>query len=278
VQICIKVEQQVLRKGTSRSSYSNSYSKADHKREGKSLKEKPRENPPKAIVQENIKRREESTSSGWTSDIKCFKCLGRGYIQPQCPSMRTISEEEKNVESISEESDSERGKDAYAYEGELLMVRHSLHSQPSPQPEPQRENIFHTRCKISENVCSLIIDSGSCCNCFSARMVDKLKLELLPQPKPFKLHWINVGGDINVKNQVKVKFSVGNYVDGILCDVVPMEACHVFLGRPWQFYKQTIHYGLTNEITFTHKINVCTSSFDSHSGVGGSSPNEKEIR
>jgi len=52
VQICIKVEQQVLRKGTSRSFYSNSYSKTKYEREGKSLSEKPRENPTKAIVQE----------------------------------------------------------------------------------------------------------------------------------------------------------------------------------------------------------------------------------
>jgi len=63
-------------------------------------------------------------------------------------------------------------------------------------------------------------------------MVDKLKLELLPHPKPYKLHWINDGRDINFKNQVKVKFFVGNYVDNVLCDVVPMEACHVLLGRP----------------------------------------------
>jgi len=35
VQICIKVEQQILRKGSSRSSYSNSYRKQDFEREGK---------------------------------------------------------------------------------------------------------------------------------------------------------------------------------------------------------------------------------------------------
>jgi len=75
------------------------------------------------------------------------------------------SEEEKNEENTTEESDNERGEDAYAHEGELLMVRCSLNRQPSPQPESQRENIFHTRCKISKNVSSLIIDSGSCCNC-----------------------------------------------------------------------------------------------------------------
>jgi len=122
VQICIKVEQRVLRKG-------------------KFLKEKPRENPPKVIVLENTKRKEEFTPSGRTSDIKCFKCLGRGHIQSQCPSMRTIlmrgqdlysSEEEKNDENTSEGSDNERGKDVYAHGGELLMMRRSLNSQPSP--------------------------------------------------------------------------------------------------------------------------------------------------
>ena len=52
---------------------------------------------------------------------------------------------------------------------------------------------------------------------------------------------------------MKVEFSIGNYQDNVLCDVVPMEACHILLGRPWQFDKKTMHNGLTNEITFTHK-------------------------
>jgi len=51
---------------------------------------------------------------------------------------------------------------------------------------------------------------------------------------------------------VKVELSVGNYKDKVLCDIVLMEACHIFLGRPWQFDKKTMHNGLTNEITFTH--------------------------
>jgi len=60
-------------------------------------------------------------------------------------------------------------------------------------------------------------------------------------------------GDINVKNQVKFKLSVCNYVDDVWCDVVLMEAYHVLLRRPWQFDKKTIHDGLTNESTFTNK-------------------------
>jgi len=60
-------------------------------------------------------------------------------------------------------------------------------------------------------------------------------------------------GDINVKNQMKVKLSVHNYVDNVLCDVVPTKVCHVLLGSPWKFDKKTIHDSLINEITFTHK-------------------------
>jgi len=52
---------------------------------------------------------------------------------------------------------------------------------------------------------------------------------------------------------VEIKFYIGNYKDNVLCDVVPMEACHVLLGRPWQFDKKTLHNDLTNEISFIHK-------------------------
>jgi len=58
---------------------------------------------------------------------------------------------------------------------------------------------------------------------------------------------------LTVQHQVKVKLSIGKYEDSVLCDVIPMEACHVLLGRPWQFDKKSMHNGLTNEITFTHK-------------------------
>jgi len=72
----------------------------------------------------------------------------------------------------------------YPCEGELMMIRGTLNNQTSVNLETQRENIIHTRFKVFENICSLIVDSGSCCNCCSARMVEKLNLQVVPHPKP----------------------------------------------------------------------------------------------
>ena len=83
-----------------------------------------------------------------------------------------------------EEENNER---VYPCEGELMMIRRTLNNQTSVNLETQRENIFHTRCKVLENICSLIVDNGSCCKCCSARMVEKLKLQLVLHPKPYKL-------------------------------------------------------------------------------------------
>ena len=111
------------------------------------------------------------------------------------------------------------------------MIIRTLNNHPTVDHETQRENIFHTRYKVLENVCSLIVDSGSCRNCCSTRMIEKLNLQLILHLKPYKLQWINEDGELNVDKRVKVKLSMGNYKDEILCDVVPMEVCHILLGR-----------------------------------------------
>jgi len=49
-------------------------------------------------------------------------------------------------------------------EGYLLVVRRMLGQVLKPFDESQRENIFHTRCLISDKFCSLIVDGGSCAN------------------------------------------------------------------------------------------------------------------
>jgi hypothetical protein len=41
-----------------------------------------------------------------------------------------------------------------------------------------------------------------------------------------------------------------NYKDEVLCDVVPMDACHILLGRPWQYDKRAFHDGFKNTYSF----------------------------
>ncbi|KAA3466189.1 Transposon Ty3-I Gag-Pol polyprotein [Gossypium australe] len=63
-------------------------------------------------------------------------------------------------------------------------------------------------------------------------MVEKLGLATTKHPCPYKLQWLNEGGD------------------DVPCDVVTMYA--VLLGRPWQFDRKVVHDGYTNRYTFKH--------------------------
>jgi len=101
-----------------------------------------------------------------------------------------------------------------------------------PFDESQRENIFHTRCLINDKLCSLIVDEGSCANVASTRVTYKLGLSTILHVKPYKLQWLSEEGEIIVNKQILIAFSIGQYKDEVLCDVVPMEATHVLLGRP----------------------------------------------
>jgi hypothetical protein len=46
-----------------------------------------------------------------------------------------------------------------------------------------------------------------------------------------------------------VEFKIGRYRDEILCDVIPMVVCHIFLGRPWKYDRNVIHDGRKNTYT-----------------------------
>ena len=48
-----------------------------------------------------------------------------------------------------------------------------------------------------------------------------------------------------------VEFTLGEYVDKILCDVTDMDACHILLGRPWHYDVKSKHDGETNVYTIT---------------------------
>jgi hypothetical protein len=139
----------------------------------------------------------------------------------------------------------------YPVEGESLVATRAFNTQIKiDDMEQQRENIFHTRCYVNNKVCSMIIDGGSCTNVASTTLVEKLSLPLLKHPRPYKLQWLNECGEVKVNKQVLLAFTIGMYSDEVLCDVVPMHAGHILLGRPWQYDMRVIHDGFTNRYNF----------------------------
>jgi len=54
---------------------------------------------------------------------------------------------------------------------------------------------------------------------------------------------------VKITKQVVVPFSIGKYVDEILYDVVPMQASHILLRRPWQYDRKAIHDDVWNRYT-----------------------------
>jgi hypothetical protein len=83
-------------------------------------------------------------------------------------------------------------------------------------------------------------------------MVDKLALTTEPHPRPYHIQWLNNSAKAKVTKLVQINFSIGSYRDVVECDVVPMQACHILLGRPWQFDKYSMHHGQLNQYSFLH--------------------------
>ncbi|XP_024009759.1 uncharacterized protein LOC112085027 [Eutrema salsugineum] len=155
----------------------------------------------------------QNTSQARTRDITCFKCQGRGYYARDCLNQRVM----------------------------IITPSGGYESQDEPEEEPEdnEEDVEYP-------------DTGSCTNVASKFMVNRLGLERIKHPRPYKLQWLDDATELKVTEQVTVPFSVGKYKDEDLCDFVPMQAGHLLLGRPWQFDKATMQNGRTNFYSFTH--------------------------
>ena len=266
VHMAIKVERQLKRGGTrprpapqtsSAVPWRSSYPKKEESSSTSKAKIEPKIATPNTTSQGKS-----APTSSRSSEIKCFKCQGRGHIASQCPNKRVMvirdngefeSEDEADCDDMPPLEDASMGDEEFGAEyGEMLglVARRALSLQVREEKEVQRENIFHTRCHVKDKVCSVIVDGGSCTNVASTSMVEKLGLTTLRHPHPYKLQWLNDSGEVRVTKQVVVPFRIGKYEDEVLCDVVPMQAGHLLLGRPWQYDRRVQHDAFTNKYSF----------------------------
>jgi transposase InsO family protein len=133
-----------------------------------------------------------------------------------------------------------------------LIAQRTLSVQMSHAEQNQRHNLFQTKGVIKERAVRIIIDGGSCNNLASTEMVEKLVLTTRPHPHPYYIQWFNNSGKLKVTRTVRAHFTIGTYSDFVDCDVVPMQACSMLLGRPWQYDTDSVHHGRTNHYSFMH--------------------------
>lgn len=114
-------------------------------------------------------------------------------------------------------------------------------------------NLFHSKCTIAGKVCTFIIDSGSSKNVVAEDVVNKLQLQTELHPCPYKLAWLDKKTDVVITRHALVSFSIGGtFKDQVQCDIAPMDACHLLLGRPWIFDHHVQHDGYLNTYSFRY--------------------------
>ncbi len=213
---------------------------------------------------------DEATLAGRTRDVLCYRCKGYGHVQRDCPNQRVLVVKDDGGYSSASDLDEATlallaaddagtkeppeeqigADDAEHYES--LIVQRVLSAQMEKAEQNQRHTLFQTKCVIKERSCRLIIDGGSCNNLASSDMVEKLALTTKPHPHPYHIQWLNNSGKVKVTKLVRINFAIGSYRDVVDCDVVPMDACNILLGRPWQFDSDCMHHGRSNQYSLIH--------------------------
>jgi len=98
-----------------------------------------------------------------------------------------------------------------------------------------------------------MVDSGSCINSVSSKLLSMIGLKVIPHPCPYKVSWVNTMS-IEVNERCLVPEQFATYKNKIWYDMVAMSTMrHVILGRPWLFDLDVTLRGKSNTCTLTHE-------------------------
>jgi hypothetical protein len=214
-----------------------------------------------------------SPSTSHSSDIRCHHCQGLGHTQWECPRKCTyvatadgryistsdvedgdiaaanITGGDNNHETSEEEIPGDHGMNQYR----TVIVKQFFSTQVDNVDNIQCHNLFHIFFIINYCRVLTIIDGGSCNNLVNSEVVKKFGLTTRAHPHPYNIQWFSNSGKVKVMQTARVHFSIGSYHAVADFVVVPMDACSVLLGHPWEFDVDALHHGRINTYTLMHK-------------------------
>eukprot|EP00253_Pinus_taeda_P009621 PITA_09621 len=192
-------------------------------------------------------QRGRGNGGGRGAGYQCYRCHKWGHRSFECPEADQVGQRGAYVAQPEEvEAPSQEVENAPETGEALVLNKVLLKPAKEATQQTQRRALFRTVCKSHGKCCKLIIDSGSTNNLVSTEMVEKLELKRLKHPTPYKVSWLQKGHQLLVDEQCDVEFQIGRYKDKVICDVMPMDVCHILLGKPWQYDRKVVHDGLTN--------------------------------
>jgi hypothetical protein len=203
-----------------------------------------------------------TTSTSRTSNIKCHHCHGVGHFQRDCPGKKSyiatndegyvsasdveddLALQTNNTGDLDDEDAEVFGSEhAEEYSTKTYVVQWVLSAQVDTSEKLQRHNLFQIFFIIKDCHVHTIIDGRSCNNLVSGDFMAKIGLTAHLHTHPYYIQWLNNSGKAKVTHTTRVHFSIGTYHDYANSNVVPMQACSLLLGYPWEFDTDAIHHG-----------------------------------
>ncbi|KAI9174834.1 hypothetical protein LWI28_023368 [Acer negundo] len=145
------------------------------------------------------------TPRATTGGFRCFGCGETGHRLSECPRpakrVLFIDPAEFNEEDVEIIEEPQSGAEEVSEElvdgntRTMLMVRRTCLAPRTGEGEWLRNNIFQSTCTILGKVCRFVIDGGSCENIVSVEAVRKLGVTTEKHPKPYRLAWLQKGGE-----------------------------------------------------------------------------------
>eukprot|EP00253_Pinus_taeda_P007772 PITA_07772 len=162
--------------------------------------------------------------------VRCYRCNKLGHRAFEYPKNAGTNQRNAIVAQVEEEAAIVTEEENVPKRGESLVVNKVLLKPAKEIVEPsQRKTLFRTVCKVQGKCCQMIIDSGNTDNLVSTEVVEKLKLKTMRHPTPYKVSWLQKGHQLLVNELCEVELQLGKYKDKIICDVMPMDVCHILL-------------------------------------------------